>query len=291
MVISAFPGTGKTHLYKSHKLNMTIYDSDSSKFSWLESGERNPNFVNDYCDYIEKIQKKKGNHLQLISSHKEIRDELKRRDLDKLTYEIYCPKCGVKFRSDLKYALIYPAKSLKNEYIERYKKRGSPDSFVKLMDTKWDEMIDSCEQDTDAIKILLISNEYINDIVDWFILTKIDDKQIINKDIEFNNLSATYCDPDKVAQLHPNITQIVANLLEDIKRREKRLDDILVEIRKLDVEKEVLSFINKNGLNETDISRSSQQLIQINNKLRELKTEAFVLQQSLGIKFYPTSYQ
>lgn len=160
MIISAFPGTGKSHLYKANKSSRKIYDSDSSKFSWLESGERNPNFVTDYCDYIEKIQNKKGNHLQLISSHKEVRDELRRRNF--------------------KYTLIYPSRELKNEYIERYIKRGSHEAFVKLMTDKWDEMIDSCEQDEKAIQIVLKSNEYISDIMDWSVFTKIDEKQIIN---------------------------------------------------------------------------------------------------------------
>lgn len=149
MIISAFPGTGKTHLYKSHKLNMTIYDSDSSIFSWLESGERNPNFVNDYCDYIHDIQKNNVKSLQLISSHKEVRDELARRDF--------------------KYVLIYPKRELKNEYIERYIKRGSSDTFIKLMTDKWDEMIDSCEQDTNGNQIILKFNEYIGDVYHTFL--------------------------------------------------------------------------------------------------------------------------
>ena len=130
MIISAFPGVGKTYLY--NKYPDLISDSDSSKFSWLADGTRNPNSVNDYVDHIEKEASKKL--FVFVSSHKEVRDELHRR--------------GINF------LLIYPSIYAKENYIERYKKRGSSADFIKLIDSKWDEMIQSCENDS-AIKFLL----------------------------------------------------------------------------------------------------------------------------------------
>ena len=127
MIISAFPGVGKTYLYNNHP--DLISDSDSSKFSWLEDGTRNPNFVKDYVDHIEKEASKKL--FVFVSSHKEVRDELHRR--------------GINF------LIFYPSLTDKQIYIERYKKRGSSPEFIKLLDERWDEMIQSCAEDN-AIK-------------------------------------------------------------------------------------------------------------------------------------------
>lgn len=129
MIISAFPGTGKTFLTKEYP--ELFYDSDSSKFSWLPNGERNPNFINDYVNYIEEalndiININTTQHIIFISSHEDVRNELIKR--------------GIKF------TFIYPHRSLKEHYIQRYKDRNSPDSFISLMENKWDEMIDSCER-------------------------------------------------------------------------------------------------------------------------------------------------
>ena len=68
MIISAFPGVGKTYLYNEYP--KLISDSDSSKFSWLEDGNRNPNFVKDYVDHIEKEASK--NYLFLFHRIKKL---------------------------------------------------------------------------------------------------------------------------------------------------------------------------------------------------------------------------
>jgi len=45
-VISAFPGTGKTYFHRNAELK--VYDSDSSKYSWIKEGLKDPNFPNNY---------------------------------------------------------------------------------------------------------------------------------------------------------------------------------------------------------------------------------------------------
>jgi hypothetical protein len=133
---SAFPGVGKTHFYKNIN-NMLVLDSDSSKFDKSK-------FPQNYVDHIQNLIGKVD--IILISTHKEVRDELTKR--------------GIFFN------LIYPDKSLKNEYIERYEERGSDENFIKLIDKHWDNWIDELSEQEGCNKIILKSGEYLSDIMD-----------------------------------------------------------------------------------------------------------------------------
>ena len=59
LVISAFPGCGKSTYYNMYKDTQKILDSDSSEFSWIkdENGnntkERNPEFPMNYINHIK----------------------------------------------------------------------------------------------------------------------------------------------------------------------------------------------------------------------------------------------
>ena len=44
-ILSAFPGTGKTYLFNHPPVGKVILDSDSSLFSWLRPGVRDPKFL------------------------------------------------------------------------------------------------------------------------------------------------------------------------------------------------------------------------------------------------------
>ena len=62
LVISAFPGCGKTTFYNEWRNNSgkRILDSDSSLFSWIYDDEgnktdkRNPDFPNNYIQHIKE---------------------------------------------------------------------------------------------------------------------------------------------------------------------------------------------------------------------------------------------
>jgi len=124
-IISAFPGTGKTEFFSN---NEDVLDSDSTNFSWLRDGDtktRNPDFPNNYIAHIkENIGKCK---FILVSSHREVREAL----LDNCLF----------------FYLIYPRDTQENkiEYLDRYKRRGSPESFLKLLDENWEDWIKECE--------------------------------------------------------------------------------------------------------------------------------------------------
>ena len=111
-IISSFPGTGKTYYYCKHA--DTTLDSDSSLFSWIEKDGvkvRNPEFPKNY---IQHIKDNIGYYeIILVSSHKEVRDAL--------------------IENCLFFYLVYPPKGRKDYYIKRFKERGSPESFIKLV--------------------------------------------------------------------------------------------------------------------------------------------------------------
>ena len=115
LLIAAFPGTGKSHYCSNGNYSQYIpegfcCDSDSSQFDKSQFPE----------NYIEHIKKRiEQNYARIfISSHKEVRDAL--------------------VANNLSFTLVYPDKSLKQEYLERYKKRGSHPKFVELIENNWD---------------------------------------------------------------------------------------------------------------------------------------------------------
>lgn len=116
-VICGFPGVGKSTLFKElKKSNIKVLDSDSSTFDKSEFPD----------NYIKHIKEKTGEgYTILASSHDVVRDAL--------------------VKSKIPFVLVYPDKSLKKDYLDRYEDRGSPESFIKLLDDKWDNWIKQCD--------------------------------------------------------------------------------------------------------------------------------------------------
>ncbi|ADJ19376.1 hypothetical protein Acj133p029 [Acinetobacter phage 133] len=158
--VSAFPGCGKTTihmdgyrfgLYPMRPTGHAVYrmvrpagvpavfDSDSSTYD-------KEYFPGNYIKWM--VQTLQNNILDgfvaLVSSHDNVRLAMQ--------------------EAGLPYTLVYPDRSLKSEYIERYKKRGSPDAFITMMENKWDDFIDSCESDP-ADKIVLQAGQYLVDVL------------------------------------------------------------------------------------------------------------------------------
>ena len=133
-LISAFPGTGKSHFFNNSTRN--VLDSDSSTFD-----------KSDFpTNYIEHIKSNLGStDVILISSHKDVREAL--------------------VDNELRFTLVYPKKELKDEYLERYKERGSPEGFINLLSENWDTWIDEMDCQENCQKIVLESGEYISDMV------------------------------------------------------------------------------------------------------------------------------
>lgn len=159
--ISAFPGTGKSSIHGNSRDNgvyavradgtslyrhmsrpgqIKAYDSDSSTFDKSE-------FPANYIQHMkEVIQRHAGQSpfLFLGSSHDNVREAMQ--------------------EAGIPYVIVYPHRDLKEEYIERYKKRGSSEFFINLMTEKWDDFIDSCESDPNN-SIVLESGQYLGDVL------------------------------------------------------------------------------------------------------------------------------
>jgi len=137
-VISGFPGIGKTY-YKENS-NINVLDSDSSKFSWIEKGVRNPEFPKNYIDHIKDSMYKFD--MVLVSTHKIVRDAL--------------------VDNNIKFLLVYPDISLKEEYIERFRKRGNEDSFIKLFEDNWDKFIGEMDNQKGCESVKLSSGKFLS---------------------------------------------------------------------------------------------------------------------------------
>lgn len=136
IIISAFPGTGKTYLTSHNDTGLVISDSDSSKFS----KDKFP------ANYIEHIKKRIGYvDIILVSSHKEVRQAL--------------------VDAGLWFTLIYPTRESKIEFLNRYRERKNTYSFVELLYEHWDMWLDELETQEKCTKILLPSNLYVKDAV------------------------------------------------------------------------------------------------------------------------------
>ena len=136
-VYSAFPGVGKTTYFNTTDRN--VWDSDSSKFD-------KKYFPDNYIEHIKTGLDNDSVDKILVSSHKDVRDAL--------------VKNGISF------VLVYPDRSLKDEYIQRYKDRGNNDAFVKLLDDNWDTWMDEMDSMKAPYKVRLGKGQYLTDVID-----------------------------------------------------------------------------------------------------------------------------
>lgn len=140
LVISAFPGCGKTYFYKKFGRAFNILDSDSSEFSWVKDSEghntkeRNPEFPQNYIAHIK--DNLNTAEVIFVSSHKEVREAL--------------------VKAKIHYVLVYPDISLKQEWIKRFVRRGSNGDFIGFIYRMWDEFIEDLEHEG----ISLVNNTY-----------------------------------------------------------------------------------------------------------------------------------
>lgn len=154
VIISAFPGMGKTYYYNNAN-GVAVSDSDSSKFSWIynEDGtkERNPEFPKNYIEHIKDLVGKVD--FIFVSTHEEVRNAL--------------------IENCIPFILTFPFAGLKDGYMSRYKDRESDEKFISLLDEnfeKWcDDLLDWSHKNLQNPKFrylpILKDNYYIRDII------------------------------------------------------------------------------------------------------------------------------
>lgn len=150
-IISGFPGVGKSVIFNTQaNYGLKILDSDSSEFSWSSPGERHPEFPSNYIKHIK-------NNLALsdiimVSTHKDVLDGLATAGIDAI--------------------LVYPERDLKEEYLHRYRDRGSNAQFVEFISNNWDKFIDGLEGDIRFSQhVVLKTNQFMKEVVSQLRLT------------------------------------------------------------------------------------------------------------------------
>ena len=125
-IIIGFPGVGKTYCKEYFKGgSIKVLDSDSSNFS-------KDNFPHNYIDFIKEVIYKNDVDILFISSHEDVRKAIYNDDFIMNNAAIY---------------ICYPDKSLKEDFINRYKNRGNNDNFINLISNNWDKWIDDIEKE------------------------------------------------------------------------------------------------------------------------------------------------
>lgn len=129
IVISAFPGCGKTWLVNKLKDNptgilkdITATDSDSSSYSWVVVDgvkQRNPEFPSNYIAHIREAREQYD--FVFVSTHQEVRDAM---DAEGIPFE-----------------LVYPDPKRKAEWVGNYYLRGNTKEFIDKIVSHWDEWI------------------------------------------------------------------------------------------------------------------------------------------------------
>jgi len=144
-IISAFPGTGKTY-FQTRNSDKKIVDLDSNNFtSGHDSGGKvlSEDFPLNYIQAIkEQIDK---SDVLFISIHREVRDMLINTGID--------------------FTLVYPKSELKEEYLERFRKRSDPEQFVELISKNWYAILKELESQKNCRHVVLGSGEYITDVL------------------------------------------------------------------------------------------------------------------------------
>ena len=148
MIICGFPGVGKT---VAGNKSRNVIDVESTRFHWLDgdplSNSENANWVNDYVDYIEKINNENSSKYILVSCHKSVREELLKRGLF--------------------FVIVVPYREILNEYIKRYIKRGDNYDFIKKISDNWYKWLTEIDEMralfNGAPVVYLDTHEYISD--------------------------------------------------------------------------------------------------------------------------------
>lgn len=133
-IVSGFPGIGKSWLKDNS--NLVVSDSDSSQ--WSKDG-----FPSNYLAHISALYMAGNTDIILVSSHDAVRSGL--------------------IELGLTFILVYPSMECKQEYLERYRKRGSTQAFIDMMDKNWESFIEGCENQGACHKIELESGEFLSD--------------------------------------------------------------------------------------------------------------------------------
>lgn len=140
IIIAGAEGVGKTTFAKKLGQKFKILDLDPEKF--MEPGHK---FPQDYVDYVLQ-NRDKYDYILVDAQHSVVN----------LLNEL-----------GLKFYLVAPDKSLRDEYLQRLIDHGKTQSFVDKLKMKWDEYVEFFEENPNVYKIFTKGSEYLSDLMEY----------------------------------------------------------------------------------------------------------------------------
>ena len=163
IVIAGFAGIGKSMLASKYK---NVVDLEIMEFKW------------DYKEKIADIEKKKGN------SNKTRKEEWPENYIDAIqnattNYDITLISTDDEIlneleKKEIEYILCYPTLECKNEYLDRYRKRGNTEAFIQRVAETFEDLIKGLQK-YKAKKIVLKNNETLESKLNQATKVKEDD--------------------------------------------------------------------------------------------------------------------
>ncbi|KAI5863363.1 hypothetical protein GGS23DRAFT_529384 [Durotheca rogersii] len=143
IIISGWPCVGKSWLINRGAMEgYAILDLDSSRYSFLADGRRNPRFEEDY---IAAILRRVGDEVILmVSAHRQVRQRL--ADLG------------------LWFALVMPRRELREVWLQRMVSRGTAD-MVPFFRDNWDTLVAGCVAQQGCDIVYLGSAQYLENVI------------------------------------------------------------------------------------------------------------------------------
>lgn len=147
IIISAFPGSGKTTFAK--KFKGRVLDLESSDFKWKGDTDvdkvLNQDFPRNYIDtIIDAVKSEKYGAIIVSNEFLNFEESKELSDMVENIIAIY-PLNDKETGDSMD---EYYNDKIKNEFLNRYKTMGKPDSFIKFISDNWDKLISDMENST-----------------------------------------------------------------------------------------------------------------------------------------------
>ena len=147
IIISAFPGSGKTTFAKEFKGR--VLDLESSDFKWKGDTDvdkvLNQDFPRNYIDtIIDAVKSEKYGAIIVSNEFLNFEESKELSDMVENIIAIY-PLNDKETGDSMD---EYYNDKIKNEFLNRYKTMGKPDSFIKFISDNWDKLISDMENST-----------------------------------------------------------------------------------------------------------------------------------------------
>lgn len=147
IIISAFPGSGKTTFAK--KFKGRVLDLESSDFKWKGDTDvdkvLNQDFPRNYIDtIIDAVKSEKYGAIIVSNEFLNFEESKELSDMVENIIAIY--PLNDKETGDSRDE--YYNDEIKNEFLNCYKTMGKPDSFIKFISDNWDKLISDMENST-----------------------------------------------------------------------------------------------------------------------------------------------